>query len=148
MTRFTPTVDEVLRKAGWSPGRRVPDDQVDAWCRMLGDGFTLSDAARAALAEFGGLEVAQSGPGVERAREPFELDPILAVGEEDRFQLYTEAYGLDLFPLGEAAGSHYFLAIDPTGRTYLVMDDIQLLAESFDEALESLVLGKGSLPLP
>ena len=45
-------------------------------------------------------------------------------------------------PLGEAYGGYYFLAIDPTGRTYLVMDDIKLIAESFDEALE-LRAGRG-----
>src|SRR5262245_48094038 len=33
----------------------------------------------------------------------------------------------------------------PGGRTYLVTDDIKLIAESFDEALESLVHGPGEL---
>ena len=148
MSRFTPAVEEVLRAAGWSPGRELPDSRLQAWSDQLGGGFTMFDTAAAALREFGGLDVDQSGPGRDRAREPFEIDPYLAVGEEDRFRLYTDEYGMALYPLGEAAGSHYFLAIDPTGRTYLVMDDIQLIAESFDEALESLIQGRGPLPLP
>jgi SUKH-3 immunity protein len=146
--RFTPETERVLREAGWAPGRQVPEDQVRAWTEQLGDGFALSGPAAAALREFGGLDVDQSGPGETWARERFELDPALALGEDDRFQLYTDEYGMALFPLGEAYGSYYFLAIDPTGRTYLVMDDIKLIAESFDEALESLVHGRGELPLP
>ena len=148
MSRFSPEVDEVLRAAGWAPGRQVPDSQLQAWSDRLGEGFTMFGTAAAALREFGGLEVDQSGPGEAWAREPFELDPALAFGEEDRFQLHTDEYGMELFPLGEAYGGYYFLAIDPTGRTYLVMDDIKLIAESFDEALESLVRGRGQLPLP
>ena len=147
MSRFTPETERALREAGWSPGRQVPEDQVREWTEQLGDGFALSEPAAAALGEFGGLEVDQAGPGEAWARERFELDPTLALGEDDRFQLYTDEYGMALFPLGEAYASYYFLAIDPIGRTYLVMDDIKLIAESFDEALESLVHGRGELPL-
>ncbi|HET6948786.1 MAG TPA: SUKH-3 domain-containing protein [Acidimicrobiales bacterium] len=147
MTRFTPAVSEALEAAGWSPGRRLPDEQIRAWSDGL-PGFAMFPAAEAALREFGGLAVDQHGPGIDRAREPFELDPLLAWGEEDRFELFADEYGVTLFPLGEAAGSHYFLAVDPGGRTFLVMDDIQLIAESFDDALESLILGKGRLPFP
>jgi hypothetical protein len=148
MSRFTAETERVLRAAGWSPGRQVPEEQVREWAQQLGDGFALSEPAATALREFGGLDVDQSGPGEAWARERFELDPALAVGEEDRFQLYTDEYGMALYPLGEAYGSYYFLAIDPAGRTYLVMDDIKLIADSFDEALESLVHGRGERPFP
>jgi hypothetical protein len=37
------------------------------------------------LVEFGGLDVRISGTGITRAREPFDLDPVLCSGNEDRF---------------------------------------------------------------
>jgi hypothetical protein len=146
MSRFPDEVSEVLRAAGWAPGRRVSDEQLQDWSAQL-EGFVMSEAAAQALREFGGLSVDQRGPGLECARAAFEIDPVLALYENDRFDLYRDEYGVELFPLGEAAGSHYFLAIDPAGRTYLVMDDILVLAESFDAALEALVLGRRPVPL-
>jgi SUKH-3 immunity protein len=144
--RFPQAVYDVLVEAGWAPGRRVPDDQLQAWSEQL-EGFPLFESAERVLREFGGLSVDQEGPGLTSAREPFEIDPLLALHEEDRFELYRDEYGVQLYPLGEAGSGHGFLAIDPAGRTYFAMGDLRLVAETFDGALEALVLGKAPTPL-
>ena len=146
-TRFSPAVRDALAAAGWSPGRRVPDDQLREWAGRL-DGFTMSEAAERVLREFGGLSVDGHGPGLEVAREPFDIDPLVAIGEGEHFRHLTDEYGVELFPLGEAAQHFYFLAIDPQGRTYLAMEDVSLLGATFDEALEALVLGRLATPVP
>ncbi|SDM33571.1 hypothetical protein SAMN04489726_1095 [Allokutzneria albata] len=48
-----------------------------------------------------GLTASIGGPGINRAREPFELDPELAWGEDDRFSEWSDALRRGLFPLGE-----------------------------------------------
>jgi hypothetical protein len=143
MDRFAPAVREVLERAGWSPDRRVPEAQLQAWADSLG--MVMPESARQVLGEFGGIATTQLAPGVDLAREPFVLDPLLAVHEEDRFQEFRDSYGLDdLYPLGESAGGHWFIAIDGDGRTYLLMDDIRVLGETFDAALEALAVGRAA----
>jgi hypothetical protein len=80
----------------------------------------LHDAAEAFLQEFGGLTVNVSGPGISCARTPFELDPELAWGEDDRFTEWGEAIGRHLCPLGELDHGRFFLGIDEVGVIYLV----------------------------
>ncbi|MFD5637798.1 SUKH-3 domain-containing protein [Streptomyces sp. NPDC127077] len=89
--------------------------------------------------EFGGLSVDVSGPGVSCAREPFEIDPELAVGEEDRFADLSERFGRRFLPLGEV-GTEFFLAIDEDGILYLLAAWVFRLGPS-DEALENLIRG-------
>jgi hypothetical protein len=45
----------------------------------------MHDAAERLLAEFGGLTFDLSGSGLSKAREPFELDPLLCLGRDGRF---------------------------------------------------------------
>ena len=77
MTRFSTQVEDTLRRAGWRPGRRVPNS-VASWKEnlMLSDGFEMSESAEEVLLEFGGLSIDQKGAGVSCAREPFTFDPI------------------------------------------------------------------------
>ncbi|WP_420719026.1 SUKH-3 domain-containing protein [Streptomyces sp. NRRL S-646] len=49
--------------------------------KRLSVGIVMHDAAEAFLQEFGGLTVSIGGPGINRAREPFELNPELAWGD-------------------------------------------------------------------
>jgi hypothetical protein len=78
---------------------------------------------------------------VTSAKEYFEIDPLLALGEGDRFSHFSDHVGTNLYPLGEGAGGHYFLAIGEDGRVFLLMEDIKIIGNDFDEALESLILG-------
>ena len=67
------------------------------WQHALSHGFQLFGAAREALARFGGLRIDQYGPGAECAREAFEINPTLAVGEERRFRRFEDVTtGMDI----------------------------------------------------
>lgn len=100
----------------------------------------MHEAAEVFLAEFGGLYVSVHGPGISCARTPFEFDPELAVGEEDRFSGWGETIGRHLFPLGELDEGRHFLGIDESSEIYLV----EMWVGSFGrmpKAMENLVLG-------
>jgi hypothetical protein len=72
--------ERALRTAGWYPGRRV---DTTLWRDCFEPvGLPLHEAAQRFLAEFGGLTFEISGPGITRAKEPFELDPTLCDGED------------------------------------------------------------------
>ena len=100
----------------------------------------LHDAAERFLTEFGGLGVSLSGPDITCAKTPFEFDPELCVGEEDRFADWGETIGRDLFPIGELDQVRFFLGIDENSEIYLVADWIATFGPLKD-ALERLVLG-------
>ncbi len=89
----------------------------------------------------------QSGPGAEAARESFELNPLLAIGEEDRFAEHALRIGEPLYPLGEAANGHVFLAIAADGRVYALMEELWFLGESMEAAIERLILGRVLQPV-
>ena len=137
--RFSSLVERDLRAAGWHPGRAV---DVTGWRQLLeaGGELRMHRAAAEFLTEFGGLNVEISGPGLTSAREPFELDPELCVGEEDRFSEWGADLGCSLFPLGELDRGRFFLGISEVGEIFLV----ETWVASFgigDAALENLVLG-------
>lgn len=138
--RWSAEVEAVLGRAGWSPGRAVA---TDAWERQLSahGGFEASSAARAFLREFGGLEVDVEGPGWSMARQSFRLDPLVAEFENDRFSEFEERLHRSLYPVGEVAHGHAFLAIDERGALYLLMDDLRLLARSPADGLARLIEG-------
>jgi len=136
----------VLESAGWHPGRDI-GDRVDEWRRLLAgsDGFEMFPVAEAALREFGGLRVEQSGPGKECARAPFVIDPTLAIGEGDRFSAFELELGARLFPLGEGIGGHAFLAVAEDGRSFLIGDDLLFVGRSVEEGIAALVEGRSGL---
>lgn len=102
--------------------------------------FVWHGAAEEFLQEFGGLRVDISGPGITCAREPFELDPELAIGEEERFAEISESFNRTFFPVGELGQGEFFLAIDEEGVVYLLGARVLRLGAG-DLALEHLVTG-------
>jgi hypothetical protein len=115
---------------------------ITDWREQLeaGGELRMHRAAADFLVEFGGLNVEIDGPGISRAREPFELDPELCVGEEDRFAGWGADLGCSLFPIGELDRGRFFLGISESGEVFLV----EAWVASFgigDAALESLILG-------
>jgi len=100
----------------------------------------MHEAAERFLTEFGCLFVNIKGPGVTCARTPFELDPQLAEGEEDRFEDLGEDIGHSLFPLGELDHGRFFLGIDETGEIYLLGDRDATFGR-MPGAMENLILG-------
>ncbi|MFI8998643.1 SUKH-3 domain-containing protein [Streptomyces sp. NPDC053542] len=138
MSEWSPEVLEVLEASGWMPGRRVG---TAGWRSMFEDvGIVVHDAAEAFLQEIGGLTVSIGGPGISRAREPFELDPELARGEEDRFSEWSAVLGRELFPLGELDHGRFFLGIDEGSEIYLVETWVASFG-AMPHALENLILG-------
>jgi hypothetical protein len=143
--RFSEETERVLRSAGWQPQRRV---DTAPWRPQLEScGFHMHEAAENFLSEFGGLVVDVSGPGISRARVPFELDPVLADGEDDRFSEWSEDIGSSLFPIGELDHGRFFLGLDEVGYIYLVADWIARFG-LVEEALERLVLGVAADVIP
>ncbi|NEC86429.1 SUKH-3 domain-containing protein [Streptomyces sp. SID12501] len=136
MSRFTSEVESVLRRAGWLPDRRF---DLAPWKSSM-SGFLWHAAAEEFLQEFGGIRVDISGSGITCAREPFEFDPELAIGEEGRFAELSELFGRSFFPLGEIGQGEFFLAIDEEGVVYLLAAWV-LRVSSGDSALEHLVTG-------
>jgi SUKH-3 immunity protein len=139
MNDFSAETERVLISAGWQPGRKV---DTGKWRERLGASgdVTMHEAAERFLAEFGGLTFAHGGAGVSRAREPFELNPLLALGEEERFAEWGDLIGKSLFPLGELDEGRYFLGIDEDGAVYLVADWLACFGANRD-AVENLILG-------
>ncbi|NNN34504.1 SUKH-3 domain-containing protein [Streptomyces sp. S3(2020)] len=138
MTRFSEETEKVLRAAGWREGRRVPTGEWRE--RFARNGVIMHEAAERFLSEFGGISVEISGPGIASAREPFELDPSLAYGEEEAFSEWGQEIGVSLFPIGELDHGRFFLAIDQNSVVYLVANWLAHFGE-IPAALENLVLG-------
>lgn len=136
---WTTETTELLRNAGWYAGRSQTKRAIE-WQSELEtpSGFRMSQRAREALEEFGGLCVESKGPGIYCARGGFNFNPSLAVGEEDRF---SEAPELDVFPLGEIYDGHAFAGIGPSGRVYLIGDFVEVIAEDIYCAIEAILLG-------
>lgn len=144
VAQFTNEVEHILRAAGWLPGRQV---DTDAWRERLElGGFRWNVAADRFLEEFGGLAVDVSGPGITSAREPFELDPTLVEGDDDRFAGWAEVVGESIAPVGELDSGRYFLGMSETGDLYLVADWLASFGQ-IPEALESLILGRSPVPV-
>lgn len=138
MSEWSPEALEVLEASGWTAGRRV---DTTGWRSMFeAVGIVMHDAAEKFLQEFGGLIVSIGGPGTNRAREPFELDPELAWGEDDRFSEWSESLGRRLFPLGELDGGRFFLGIDEDSEICLVETWVASFGP-MPQALENLILG-------
>ncbi|WP_327136060.1 SUKH-3 domain-containing protein (plasmid) [Streptomyces sp. NBC_01343] len=136
MPRFSSEIEGALRAAGWFPGRQV---DISAWRNSM-QGFPMHVAAEEILREFGGIHVQVSGPGVTCMRTPFEFDPELAVGEEDRFLELSRRFDCSLFPVGMKDSGDFFLAIDEDGTVYALMNWLFSLGHG-DDALERLVTG-------
>ncbi|MEU8979097.1 SUKH-3 domain-containing protein [Streptomyces sp. NPDC048309] len=138
--RWSAETDRVLREAGWYAGRSVPTQEWEASLRACG-GFEIHEAARRFLAEFGGLQSSERGPGRTMARMGFRLDPTVAEWDDEIFDVLSEEAGVDLYPIGEADRRNCYLGIAPNGAVYIGMDNVTLLAETADKALEKLAEG-------
>ncbi|MGC0419336.1 SUKH-3 domain-containing protein [Embleya sp. AB8] len=148
--RFPAQVEEVLRGAGWFPGRDVSANFED-WiaetnhrlAEMEGDRCVFP-ALRTALAEFGGITVRQEGPGVSLGRFDFSIGDNVSAGVMPKSLLeQEEIYRQFALPFGRTAdmGARLFMGRD--GRVYLdhpVGGDFHLGA-NLDEALVVLVRG-------
>ncbi|KAJ5465034.1 SUKH-3 immunity protein [Penicillium daleae] len=137
MAEYTAETEHALREAGWTPRRKVGTSdmrhQLEQW------GFTMSETAERFLSEFSGLVFPYNGPGITRARERIEFNPLLIGGEDDRCAVWSEDIGEILTPIGELA-RQWDLAISESGEIFTVADTLDSFG-SGEEALENLILG-------
>lgn len=138
----------VLTEAGWTAGRRVTDATTKAIQQITAvagrDGAELEPFAAAVqvLDEFGGLYVAQDGPGRDLRRRPFALDPTLAAATAETLADFARVLGVRLFPLGVEGDQESVLAIDEYGRVFgLDHAGEWYLGATIGEALTTLVTG-------
>jgi hypothetical protein len=147
--RFPPDVREVLEKTGWFPGRDMTA-AVDLWLTRFADelaGLELSPAARAALVEFGGLQLPQFG----RNKRPgggytSYFHPTGGGVATDTIAAFIEEYGNPVFPLGNNADGPSELVIDVEGRVFMLhwADDF-FVGPDIDAAIIKLIRG-GRMP--
>lgn len=139
--RFSEETLRLLQKAGWWPERSIGANL------KLPNGFDIHPVALKVLEEFNHLQVGQSKPGIDRAQSTIIFDPLLAIGERERFKEYENFLQRNLYPLGEVDGGYHFLAIDETEFVFLIMDDCWFVDVAFDTALDRLLLGKSLQPV-
>ncbi|WP_305789927.1 SUKH-3 domain-containing protein [Symbioplanes lichenis] len=138
--RFPPDVHLILTKAGWFPGRDV-SETIEAWLEQkagpLGH-FPLSDAARAALDEFGGLVLATTIDPAHRtlfypAAEQVAISQTIGFAEEYEDE---DGYAGPAFPIAFHENGPAEIVMDPRGRVFsLHWSDDLFLGNSIDEAL-------------
>ena len=138
--RWSSKTDHVLRKAGWTPRRRVSTEE---WERVLrkSDGFEAHEKARAFLSEFGGLSFELVEAGVTMAVEPFAIDPLEGQWEADIYEDMSEETGTNLYPIGEMDNRSLFLGMAEDGSVYRGRDMVGFFAESGEQALDKLIVG-------
>ncbi|NGN69620.1 SUKH-3 domain containing protein [Streptomyces sp. A7024] len=158
--RFPPAVDNILRTAGWHPGRwdirRAESwaDELRAHASPGGHRHQVFPAAVEAWAEFGTLRITGPGPGLHVAPPAFIIDPShgrhLARTLADLGRsLDTEVAPLGAETSGEGHTPAAVLAIDAEGRVYaLDHSGDYYLGADIDAALAALITGTLPARLP
>lgn len=128
--RFVKFVETILVEAGWFYGRSIKP-LVSVWNIKLKsvNNMELFPIAEIILNEFGGIKVIKKEG---HSMQSFEIDPTLALGEDDRFMNYSKLLNTKLYPLGEALGGYYFLAVAENGQVFWLMDDIYIIGNNFN----------------
>jgi hypothetical protein len=139
--RFPADVLEVLRDAGWYPGRDVTA-AVQKWLERteVERVLPIFPAAMAALAEFGGLKISQRGPSGKKGAGwpstfyPAQYTPTPSVLSE--IGEFSDVIGARVFPIGGNSEGPSHIVMDEHGRVFLrhPADDFHL-GDSMDEAL-------------
>ena len=145
---FPELVADVLREAGWSPGRRA-DDQAAAAIAVVrgqvgrnGARLEVFDAAVEALTEFCGLLVLQDGPGTDLRRRPFAVDPTDVAASAETLADLGRSLDTRLFPIGLEGDHDSILAIDESGEVFaLDHAGVWFLGDSIGAALVTLITG-------
>ncbi|WP_086563761.1 SUKH-3 domain-containing protein [Streptomyces africanus] len=130
--------DEVLRRAGWWPGRSVPTDTWESVLRERGS-FVAHEAARRFLSEFGALVTYGWPADTITTSSAIRFDPLKAGWQSERFAWASREAGASLYPVGTADQGASFLGITKDGALHLVRDRVEQLAETTDRALDRLV---------
>lgn len=90
---------EVLKKSGWSDGRK---QDITSWVEILSEeGYIINDYAESVLKELGGLQIRTAG-NENHLGVTLHFNPVdAASGEYDRMEIFNAASNEELFPIGE-----------------------------------------------
>ncbi|MFI6852254.1 SUKH-3 domain-containing protein [Streptomyces sp. NPDC050416] len=98
---WSPRTEEVLRRAGWRPGRSVPTDTWESILRERGS-FVDHDAARRFLSEFGGLMTYGWPADPITTSSAVRFDPSVAGWHGERFGRASREAGAPLYAVWTA----------------------------------------------
>lgn len=139
--RFPADVLEVLRDAGWYPGRDITS-AVEKWLDQSGVERVLPifPTAKDALIEFGGLTISQRGPSGIKGRGwasqfyPLRYTPTPANLAD--IAEFSDIIHARVFPIGGNVDGPSHIVMDEHGRVFLLhpADDFHL-GDTMDEAL-------------
>ncbi|MER6527716.1 SUKH-3 domain-containing protein [Streptomyces sp. NPDC001508] len=145
--RWSPQTDEVLRRAGWRPGRAVPTETWEAVLLERG-GFVAHEAARRFLAEFGGLVTYGWPVDPVVTGSAVRFDPLPDAWEAEAFASMSREAGTALYPVGRADGGGSRLGIAEDGALHLATERVERLGGTADEALDRLIAAQGARTAP
>ncbi|MFF0668165.1 SUKH-3 domain-containing protein [Streptomyces tendae] len=123
---WSPGTEEVLRRAGWQPGRTVPTETWEAILRERGP-HEAHDAARGFLAEFGGLTTYGWPADSVTTCSAIGFDPLQAAWQDERFARAGLRTGVRLCPVGTADEGASLLGLGEDGALYLIRDGAERL---------------------
>lgn len=123
---WSPGTEEVLRRAGWQPGRTVPTETWEAILRERGP-HEAHDAARGFLAEFGGLTTYGWPADSVTTCSAICFDPLQAAWQDERFARAGLRTGVRLCPVGTADEGASLLGLGEDGALYLIRDGAERL---------------------
>ncbi|MFJ5998134.1 SUKH-3 domain-containing protein [Streptomyces sp. NPDC092370] len=141
---WSPQTEDVLRRAGWRPGRSVP---TVTWESVLNErgAFVAHDAARRFLREFGGLVTYGWPADSITTSSAIRFDPLRAQWQDEHFARAGREAGALLYPVGTADEGASFLGMTEDGALHLVRGDrVEPLAPTTDGALVRLVETQGA----
>ena len=151
--RFSPHVEEVLRKSDWHPERAVSDEQIENWLVIewkTEPGFhyqtRMFSAALRILREFGGLIIKTP---VDYMFSHLIFDPLVAVKHIQRYNWPLNEWLADgsLYPIAyHDTGTTDNSAVAVTGQGQLILLEFdKLLGSNINEAIQNVVNGTGNL---
>lgn len=115
---MTQTAIDLLKRAGWSPERRVPVDHLVS--RLRDAGFDIVAPFRDFMTEFAGLEV--SSEDGTRTLE-FDIERALVLTDSEWCEAYSEEIDRSVTPVA-CRGAHMTLLIDESGEFWANFDDL------------------------
>jgi hypothetical protein len=144
-------VEQVLRRAGWYPGRILEGTELEKWYAFKyecnPDYHRIIPSALVVLREFGGLFVELGIPDSTGYQTCLWIDPLMTLGlHEETWGIFKWLLEESLFPLGITGNNEDdVLFITGSGRVFCATYDgdkpILLAGSNFDEALNSLIAG-------
>jgi hypothetical protein len=148
--RFSDTLASALLDGGWLPQApfeanwQMAEPMVEDVDKVKGQEHRHEafPAVFQAFGQTGSLVMARQTPGLEQRTRYFQIESEIAAHTADLLHEFGQVIGVRLYPLGRI-GRESVLAIDERGRVFdLDQAGEWFVADSYVEALETLVLGK------